>query len=84
MLCCERRRAPARICLLDKLATPLSCGVMPLTVGKAQVMADLNASRKAVAAQYAQQARYTFFRNWGSDVVKSCDIVAHGGRVSSD
>lgn len=57
---------------------------MPLTVGKAQVMADLNASRKAVAAQYAQQARYTFFRKWGSDLLKSCDIVPHGGLESSD
>ncbi len=30
---------------------------MPVTVGRAQVMAVLNACREAVAAQYAQRAR---------------------------
>jgi len=54
--CASETRLPARICLLDRLAT-LKWGVMPVTVGRAQVMAVLNACREAVAAQYAQRAR---------------------------
>ena len=43
---------------------------MPLTEPKAQVMADVNLCRKAVAAQYAQQARGGSMYTLGSDLAR--------------
>ena len=72
-------RTPEKICLPDRLETPRRWGVMPLTVGRAQVMADRSTGRKAVAAQYAWHG----FDSLGSDpseyAYRTATLPARGG-----